>query len=835
MKKRMLIFLVVMTVFFVNAFAQTTLSPGDIAFTGYNADNPDQFSFVILIDLAENTEINFTDDGWKADQSFRTNENVLTWTVGAGGLSAGTQVKIYDDGGVTATEGSATGSMLALSSSGDQIFAYQGDIATPSLIAGIQMNGDWDADATSSKTSSLPDALTDGTNCLAISPEVDNAIYDMSTTSGNQATLLSAINNPSNWNTDNSNPFTLPPSGTFTVTTGGNTPPSISNISHDPNNPTSSDAVNVSADVTDSDGTITSVTCLWGTDGTTFPNSINMSTTRATYTTDSPIPAQTEGTTVYYKIRAVDDEPDTTTSVTNSYQIPYELTIYEIQGQTGNSPYDGDEVITSGIVTGIYSSYFTIQDSASTWNGIWIKDTTPVALGDNVTVQGTVDEEYYLTIIKNATVTINSSGNTLPSPLVVATGSVTSEEYEGVLVKVENASCSDADLGYGEWAVDDGSGACRIDDLGYAFSPTLGTLYNVTGPMYYSYSNFKIEPRDSSDVEDLGDYDPPEISNVVAMDDSTVIVYFNENVEETSAETVGNYSITSREVTISAAERDSTDNTKVTLTVAGMTEGDYTLTAIGVEDMSGNASNDSENFTYVPPLGDGDLVINEIMYNTPGYDNEWVELYNTTGSAIDLEGFYLLDNDDLHTHLTIPAGYSIPAYGYFTIVIDTLSPPLSFTPDYDGGAGLWSLGNGGDAVRLYDSVDRLVDIVEYDDASPWPTAADGGGPSLELIDPSYDNSLAASWQASFVDGGTPGEVNSTESLDTPTDLTITVNGTDIELNWTAVSGATGYNIYRSTDPYNFGETAYDTSTTNSYTDAEAGTNTKYFYRVTATN
>jgi len=223
------------------------------------------------------------------------------------------------------------------------------------------------------------------------------------------------------------------------------------------------------------------------------------------------------------------------------------------------------------------------------------------------------------------------------------------------------------------------------------------------------------------------------------------------------------------------------------------------------------------------------------MYNTPGYDNEWVELYNTTSSAIDLEGFYLLDNDDLHTHLVIPAGYSIPAHDYFTIVIDTLSPPLDFTPDYDGGAGLWSLGNGGDAVRLFDSVDRLVDIVEYDDGSPWPTSPDGGGPSLELIDPSYDNSLAESWQASFVDGGTPGEVNSTETLDTPTDLTITVNGTDIELSWTAVSGATGYNIYRSTDPYNFGETVYDTSTTNSYTDVGAGTDTKYFYRVTATN
>jgi hypothetical protein len=54
----------------------------------------------------------------------------------------------------------------------------------------------------------------------------------------------------------------------------------------------------------------------------------------------------------------------------------------------------------------------------------------------------------------------------------------------------------------------------------------------------------------------------------------------------------------------------------------------------------------------------------------------------------------------------------------------------------------------------------LVDSLQYDDDDPWPTEADGNGPSLELINPDLDNSLSESWAAS-TDNGTPGILNST--------------------------------------------------------------------------
>ncbi len=53
-----------------------------------------------------------------------------------------------------------------------------------------------------------------------------------------------------------------------------------------------------------------------------------------------------------------------------------------------------------------------------------------------------------------------------------------------------------------------------------------------------------------------------------------------------------------------------------------------------------------------------------------------------------------------------------------------------------------------------------MDSLTYDDAAPWPTAADGQGYTLELKNSALDNSLAASWGASLNIGGTPGKANS---------------------------------------------------------------------------
>lgn len=111
----------------------------------------------------------------------------------------------------------------------------------------------------------------------------------------------------------------------FSITdySGGPIPPSISNIIQDPaTDITSSTTVSVSADVTDADG-ISSVELHWGTTSGSLGTTISMSNGGSgdNYTTSSDIPAQSDGTTVYYEVYAEDDNTNPTTSGEFSYYV----------------------------------------------------------------------------------------------------------------------------------------------------------------------------------------------------------------------------------------------------------------------------------------------------------------------------------------------------------------------------------------------------------------------------------------------------------------------------------------------------------------------------------
>ena len=193
----------------ITFLSQTTLGLGDIAFTGYNSDNPDEFRFVLLKDINAGTQITFTDNGWQAAGGLRTTESTITYEFcrpySCGDeFSATSAVALKDDGGNEAAP-IVSGSSPALATSGDQIFAYQGAAPTSggasNWIAAIQMNGGWDADGTDAETSAQPSAFTDGVNSISISPEVDNAKYDCSITTNSPANLAAAVNTASNWTT----------------------------------------------------------------------------------------------------------------------------------------------------------------------------------------------------------------------------------------------------------------------------------------------------------------------------------------------------------------------------------------------------------------------------------------------------------------------------------------------------------------------------------------------------------------------------------------------------------------------------------------------------------
>lgn len=158
------------------------------------------------------------------------------------------------------------------------------------------------------------------------------------------------------------------------------------------------------------------------------------------------------------------------------------------------------------------------------------------------------------------------------------------------------------------------------------------------------------------------------------------------------------------------------------------------------------------------------IVINEIMYNPPEKNAEFLELFNRhQTTTFDLSGFRISGLD-----FRFPAGSFIGPNGY-TIAAEnraafagTYGATIPVTGEYSG-----KLDNGGETLRLIkpgatEAGDQIINELRYDNNPPWPAAADGLGPSLQLIDPAQDNRRAGNWaitEINDVNRSTPGRAN----------------------------------------------------------------------------
>ena len=173
--------------------------------------------------------------------------------------------------------------------------------------------------------------------------------------------------------------------------------------------------------------------------------------------------------------------------------------------------------------------------------------------------------------------------------------------------------------------------------------------------------------------------------------------------------------------------------------------------------------------TYAMPPTEGtantavvetDLVINEIMYH-PFYEDdpystddnglwgdnlEYIELYNRGTRTLDLSGYRFTQG----IQYTFPEGTLCAPLGYVVIAKNPARLAAVYGAAVASALGPYEgvLSNKGELIRLKDARGNTVNEVQYSDGGRWPRWADGGGSSLELIDPFQDNSFATAWAAS---------------------------------------------------------------------------------------
>lgn len=265
----------------------------------------------------------------------------------------------------------------------------------------------------------------------------------------------------------------------------------------------------------------------------------------------------------------------------------------------------------------------------------------------------------------------------------------------------------------------------------------------------------------------LPDLNAPTLLSISTQNQNTIALSFNEPLDPTSAQSVGNYNANNGLGQPQTAVLSNGDSV-VTLTFSNnfVLGTNYTLTVNGVEDLAGNAtSNETQSFVYLvfDTPNERDVVINEIFADpTPVVglpEAEFIELFNVGTGVYNLSGATISDASSTATIPNNNAHFIAP--NEYVVLCDIADTALFVAyPKVIGVPSLPALNNTGDDVVLTIGTE-IIDQVSY--ASSWyqDGVKAGGGYTLELINPETPCSGSGNWLASNdPSGGTPGAQNS---------------------------------------------------------------------------
>ncbi len=329
-------------------------------------------------------------------------------------------------------------------------------------------------------------------------------------------------------------------------------PPSITTIRRNTNEIAPNQAVEISAKIKDLDGTVQASRLYYRIDGgqrMMLPMTFNSSDT--TYKATIP-GVNSDSSVVDFYLWSQDNDGLVSINPVDTLHDDYfylvlnrPVGIRDVQYSPfggGYSGYTNYNVTLQGVVTSDTSDikgYGTtsflrsyIQDGSGPWSGIEFSfggslgtELLNLKRGDLVTLTGTIQESFGVTVMNNVTAyNVVSSNNPLPDPQVITTGEmgllgdgeVEKEKWESVFVEYDNVDITninaDGGSNFGEILVSDGTGDTRVEleDGSNSYhngSGEPGTIevqlgahfQKLKGIMYYSYSNYKLVPRKDDD------------------------------------------------------------------------------------------------------------------------------------------------------------------------------------------------------------------------------------------------------------------------------------------------------------------------------------------------
>ncbi|MEQ1677525.1 MAG: lamin tail domain-containing protein [Chitinophagaceae bacterium] len=290
--------------------------------------------------------------------------------------------------------------------------------------------------------------------------------------------------------------------------------------------------------------------------------------------------------------------------------------------------------------------------------------------------------------------------------------------------------------------------------------------------------------KNSTDAINTDDA-PPQLKNAYTLDNTTIILVYDEPVDSSAAATVTNYTIDGGLTIAQATTIPPLFNQVQLKTAAPLTANTvYNITATNITDCKGNSiasANSTRVGLPVDPVA-GEWIINEILFNPRSNAFDYTEFYNNSNKIFDASKLYIANRNSSGVISSVKALSTVPFYIFpGDYIVETedaaslsvqylvkypeqvlvITAPPSF-PDEEG------------TVVALNFQGIVVDEVAYKDDWHFKLIDNAEGVSLERIDPAVPSQEGANWHsaASTAGYGTPTYKNSQYKRTEPITATI---------------------------------------------------------------
>ena len=285
------------------------------------------------------------------------------------------------------------------------------------------------------------------------------------------------------------------------------------------------------------------------------------------------------------------------------------------------------------------------------------------------------------------------------------------------------------------------------------------------------------------------DQTAPALIRAFAMDNSNLLLSFDEPLDSLSAATVSNYSVSDGMGAPVAAVCISPLFNTVQLTFATVLQANkvYTITANNVSDCAGNtiAAFKTAKVGLSSKADSLDLIINEILFNPKTDGTDYVEIYNRSNKIINLKDLFLANRSSTGVISNIKqlSLLSIAMYPAEFLVLsedENMVKRQYIAKNLSAFINLSSMPSFSDdkgTVVLLNSTGGVIDELAYDEKWHFALINNAEGIALERIDPNAKTQNKDNWHSAAKDVGygTPSYQNSQFRIDLQVQGDVTVS------------------------------------------------------------